>query len=122
MDVLSDRSLRATKNGLDLLIRLPWYRTLPLSTVEIKQVSIDGRPIDADKISLGINGKNFKLNQLAELTAEFWFVLDSAILHIENPGAKSGAEYDVEVVVVLYPPYIPAISFPNLGKSRLRAA
>jgi len=31
------------KKGLELPIRLPWYRALPLSTVEIKQVSIDGQ-------------------------------------------------------------------------------
>jgi hypothetical protein len=121
MNVLSDNTLRATENGLDLLIRLPWYRSLPLSTVEIRQVRIDGKAVDADKISLAVNGKNFKLDQFAELTGEYWFVLDSAILNIEYPGAKPGAEYDVEVVVVLYPPYIAGISFPNLGTSRLRA-
>jgi hypothetical protein len=121
MNILSDNSLQTTEKGLDLAIRLPWYRALPLSTVEIGQVRIGGNLIDADKITLGVNGNNYRLDLLAELTGEYWFVLDSAVLHIEYPEARRGMEYDVEAMVTLYPPYIPGIPFPSPGRSRIRA-
>jgi hypothetical protein len=62
MNILSDNTLQITEKGFDLAIRLPWYCALPLSTVEIGEVRIDGKLIDADKITLGVNGKDFSLN------------------------------------------------------------
>ena len=122
MNILSDNLLHVTEKGFDLAIRLPWYRALPLSTVEVGQVRIDGNSIDPSMIAFEVNGKDYRLNQLAELTGEFWFVLDSAILHIEYPEARRGVEYDVEALLTLYPPYIPGLPFPNLGQSRMRAS
>lgn len=122
MNVLSDNQLQATEKGLDLFIRLPWYRALPLSVVEIKDVRIDGQAVAPEKITLGVNGKDFPLGQLGDKTGDYWFVLDSAVLHVDFPGAKQGAEYDVEATLVLYPPYISGIAFPNQAKSRMRAS
>ena len=121
MNVLSDKKLQSTERGLDLALRLPWYRGLPLSTVEIKLVRINGETIDTSRMTLGINDQDFRLDQLAEATRETWFVLDSAALHIEWPGATRGREYDVEVILILYPPYIPGLAFPSQARSRMRA-
>ena len=41
--VISDNGLRATPTGYRIDVRLPWYRSLPVSTVEVGEVSIDGR-------------------------------------------------------------------------------
>ena len=122
MNVLSDNRLQSREKGLDLFIRLPWYRSLPLSTIEVKRLRLDDLEVDAKNMTLGLNGRTFRLDQLADLTDEMWFVLDSAILHIDWPGATLGAEYDVEVVVTLYPPYIPGLAFPSQAKSRMRAS
>ena len=122
MNLLSDNSLKATGNGLDLSIRLPWYRALPLSTVEIKEVRVDGQTVDLAKVTLEVNGTSFGIDKLHGLTDEYWFVLDSAILHLGFPGAARGTEYDVEATVVLYPPYIPGFSFPNQANERMRAS
>jgi hypothetical protein len=122
MNILSDNSLRVTEKGFDLALRLPWYRALPLSTVEIKDVSIEGQAIDAAKISLGINGKDLRLDELAELSKEYWFVLDSAYLHITYQEPQRGRNYEVGVTLTLYPPYIPGIAFPHEGKSRICAS
>ena len=122
MNLLSDNSLKVTDEGLDLAIRLPWYRALPLSTVEIKELRIDGQPIDAARMTIEINGKDFGLDMLQNLTNEYWFVLDSAILHIGYPGVSRGREFDVELTVVIYPPYIIGLSFPHQAKERMRAS
>lgn len=51
--VIEPDSLRAVGDGVTLGLRLPWYRTLPLSTIEIDAVKIDGRPFDrADRKSV----------------------------------------------------------------------
>jgi len=122
MNLLSDNSLKVSDEGFDLAIRLPWYRALPLSTIDIKDVRIDGRTVVGGKMTLRVNGGEYALGKLADLTDEVWFVLDSAILHFEYPGAKRDREYDVEVATVLYPPYMPGFSFPNQAKERMRAS
>jgi hypothetical protein len=119
--VLSDNGLRAAPGGLEVDIRLPWYRALPLSVVEIGEVRINGDLIPPAAITLRVNGKNFRLDQLETLTNEVWFVLDSAYLQFDYPKAARGTEYVVEVTVLLRPPYIPGLILPSQGKKRLLA-
>ena len=49
--VISDNGLRATPTGYRIDVRLPWYRSLPVSTVEVGEVSIDGRVIEPSKVT-----------------------------------------------------------------------
>jgi hypothetical protein len=119
--VLSDDGLQATSRGLDVDLRLPWYRGLPLSAVEIGEVRINGQVISPDAMSLGLNGKNFHLSDLENHFSELWFVLDSASLHVEYPQARRGQEYEVEVTITLWPPYIIGLAFPKQVKRHLRA-
>ena len=57
--VVEDGSLQATPSGYQMKLRLKWYRSLPLSCVDRLKLSMDGKPVDAGKICLGItNNKN----------------------------------------------------------------
>ena len=42
---------RCTATGVVLDIRLPWYRSLPLSTVEVASLRVDGREIAPERMS-----------------------------------------------------------------------
>jgi Domain of unknown function (DUF6379) len=119
--LISDNGLRVTAGGLDVDVRLPWYRALPLSTVEVGEVRINGKVIQAAAMTLRVNGKDYHLDQLENLPDEVWFVLDSAYLHIDYPKPTRGAEYLVEVTILLRPPYIPGMIMPTQCKKRLLA-
>ena len=113
--------LRVSRDGFDIEIRLVWYRGLPLSVVEVGDVCIDGEAIHPDQMTLLVNGKERPATELAELYEEYWYVLDSAYLHVPFRKAQKNGKYEVEVTVTLYPPYIPGIPFRNTFKRTMVA-
>lgn len=54
---VSDNGLILTTSGVKIDVRLPWYRTLPLSVVEFLGVEIDGKAFDLEKTRLRIRGQ-----------------------------------------------------------------
>ena len=106
--VVEDNSLRVTETGCEIKLRLKWYRSLPLSSIERLQLSLNGQPVDPRLIRLGVNGHQYQLEQLADLVEEFWFIQDSAILSVSQPGmVKQGESHKVDVELALRFPYIP---------------
>jgi Domain of unknown function (DUF6379) len=118
---VKDEGLSAVEGGLQLDVRLPWYRSLPLSALDFGPIAIDGRPIDAGAVTVKLNGLERPLPDLAGLWQEYWWVLDSAFLSIPYRGAKAGSEYDVEFTLVIHPPYVPNVFFPATHHKRMRA-
>ena len=118
--LLSPDEARVSENHLELGVRLPWYRSLPLSVVELKDLSIDGQPIPDAKVRLSINDKVFTLADLSAQTTEFWYVLDSARLEIDWP-LNADRQHDVALTVNLYPPYIPGLTWVTRGTLSVKA-
>lgn len=110
-----------TASGAVLDIRLPWYRSLPLSTVEVASLRVDGREIAPERITFELEGRKFPLAQLPDLTREWWYVTDSAYLHVDDP-VLLGDGHTVELTVNLYPPYIPGMTWVTRAQQSLRAA
>ena len=107
INVIEDGSLRATESGFEIKLRFKWYRSLPLSCLENLRLSVDGQPVDPGAISFGINGNEYRLHELADKVEEFWFILDSAILSVDQPGkVKSGESHQIDVVFGMRAPYI----------------
>jgi len=118
--VISDNGLSATAQGYRIDIRLPWYRSLPVSTVEVGPVSIDGIVVDPNEIAFELGGKAYPLSEMASQVHEVWFVLDSAFLNLKAPALNlkapalnlkapapvKGSAHEVCVTLNLYPPYI----------------
>ena len=108
VSVVVNDSLRATESGCEVELRLKWYRSLQLSCVDRLEVTLDGKSIDPSLLRLSINGHEFKLDELADLVEEYWFVQDSAVLRINQPGyVKPGESHKVEVILAMHFPYIP---------------
>jgi hypothetical protein len=118
---VTDDSLSAVENGLQLDVRLPWYRGLPLSALDFGGVSVDGAPIDSQTITVRLNGQERPLSELDGRWNEYWFVLDAACLRIPHEGAEPGREYDIEFTLVVHPPYVPNVFFPAMHHKRMRA-
>jgi hypothetical protein len=107
VNLIEDNSLRATEDGYQLEIRLEWYRSLPLSSVEGVQLALDGEPVPQDKIRFGINGHEYRLDELTDLADEDWFILDPAVLRVRDAGkVKAGENHDLEAEVTFRAPYI----------------
>lgn len=91
-----------TFDGAELSIRSPWYRSLPLSCVDV-QLAIDGSPVDETRVSFCVNHQSYALWELSELIDEFWFVLDPARLRITG---VSAGPHDVVLRLGLRIPYL----------------
>jgi hypothetical protein len=118
--VLGSEGISATANGLRIDIRLPWYRSLPVSTIEVGEVRINGELIDPSKITFELEKKRFALSELANQTSLVWYVLDSAYLDVAGSGWKVGDEFAVSVTLILYPPYIPGLKRMTVQAKALR--
>jgi len=108
--VVSDNGLTATAHGFDIDVRLPWYRSLPLSVVDVVDVIIDGEKIDPAAVRFELEGQVLKLDQLRPLTDRVWYVLDSALLRVEHAPLTKGSEHEVTVSICVRPPYIDGLA------------
>src|SRR5947209_2777365 len=107
VNLIGDNSLRATEDGYQVEIRLEWYRSLPLSSVEGVQLALDGERVPAEKIRFGINGHEYGLGELPGQANEDWFILDPAVLRVHDTGkVKAGESHTVEAEVTFRAPYI----------------
>ncbi|HEX4211081.1 MAG TPA: DUF6379 domain-containing protein [Candidatus Binataceae bacterium] len=118
--VIGSDGIVATSTGLRVDIRLPWYRSLPLSTVEVGEVRISGNIIDPAKVVFELEGKRFALGELADQVSAVWYVLDSAYLDITAGPWKVGDELELSVSLILYPPYIPGLKRMTVQAKNLR--
>jgi hypothetical protein len=119
--IIGDSGLHSHPHGFRLDLRLPWYRSLPLSTVEIGEVSFDGQRIDPSKIQFELEGKSFALSAMPDLVDRVWYVLDSAFLRVDAAAVKPGTDHDVSVTLTLYPPYIRGLKRVSRETKTLRA-
>jgi hypothetical protein len=117
----AQNGLRATPRGAEIDIRLPWYRSLPVSVVEVGSLKVDDHEVAANDIRFEVNGKSFALAELPTHAGEFWFVLDSAVLRLPETRVQPGTDHDVELQLNLYPPYVPHLKWVTKVRKTLRA-
>ena len=117
----AERGLRATPNGAEIDVRLPWYRSLPVSVVEVGSLKVDGQDVAPGDIRFEINGKSFELKDLPAHSGEFWFVLDAAVLRLPGVRLEPGTDHEVELQLHLYPPYVPHLKWVTKVSRTLRA-
>lgn len=120
--IIGEEGLAATGDGLKLAMRLPWYRSLPFSVVEIAGVTIDGEAVDLGAAAVEFDGMLWPLADLGEQTNVFWFVRDSAFLHLPGRVAAAGSTHDVELTLNISPPYIPGMKRVNVQTQTLTVA
>lgn len=107
INVIEDGSLRATASGFEVRLRYKWYRSLQLSCLENFWLSLDGQPVESSAVTLGVNGHSYRLEDLAGKVEETWFILDSAVVSVAQPGAvKSGETHQIDAVFGMRIPYI----------------
>jgi hypothetical protein len=118
--VIGEEGLAAGPDGLRIAMRLPWYRSLPFSTVEVAQLAIDGVPVDLTSARVEYEGQSWSLAEMAEQTDAFWFVRDSAFLLLPGRAATPGEDRSVSLNINVNPPYIPGMKRANPQTATLR--
>jgi hypothetical protein len=120
----SDSRIEADALLLDL--RLPWYRSLPLSVVMPSALLVDERPLALDGATVEHEGQVYTLAELPEQVDAWWFVQDSVRLRVPLPeplreSLQNGA-HEVALTLHVFPPYIPMLTWVTRGAAMLQAA
>ena len=105
-DVVRDDALTATNGGLALQVHQHWYRSLPLSSLAVLDLSVDGQRIDPSQLTVEANGKSFSFDELEDRYDEWWFTTDAVTLHIPRAGAESKDRYRIQLELGLLIPYL----------------
>lgn len=120
--LITPEDSRITPEGLVLDLRLPWYRSLPLSVVMPTQVLVDGQALSLEGATVAYEGRRHTLAELPEQTGTVWFIQDSVLLHVPVPKPLAGGQHHVVVTLNLYPPYIPMLTHVTRGDAQVQAA
>jgi hypothetical protein len=117
--VIGEEGLAATAGGLKLAMRLPWYRSLPFSVVEVGPLSVGGEAVDLADALIEYNGQQWPLSENGEKVDTFWFIRDSAFLVLPSLSAEVGETREVSLNLFISPPYIPGMRRTNPQTSTL---
>jgi hypothetical protein len=122
-DVLvTSQASRLTAQELELDIRLPWYRSLPLSVVMPSELLVDGQRVPLDGAAIEHEGKRYPLAELPQQVDAWWFVQDSVRLSVPLAAPPVAGAHEVTLTLHLFPPYIPMLTWVTRGSAVLSAA
>jgi len=105
-DVVRESALHATGDGFALDVRSHWYRSLPLTSLAVLDLAVDGEQVSADDMTIAANGREFTVAQLADGYDEWWYVLDPIELRVRKPGFDCARPHEIEFGLGLSIPYI----------------
>ena len=105
--ILISDSLAAREDGLAIGLKIPWYRSLWVSSVSDVVVRIDGAEVPKESLRAEINGKTFTIDELGDQWDELWFLQDRLVVVVpqDSPPSK-GDEVAVEVTLSMRMPYM----------------
>ena len=84
--------------GFQVLVRLPYYRGIPLSLVNDIQVGVDGEEFPRGSFTLTTSsGYAFTLDEMATVTKYRWEFGEKAVLFVKKEGGLKPGEHEVEV-------------------------
>ncbi|MEU6413675.1 DUF6379 domain-containing protein [Microbispora sp. NPDC046933] len=105
--VLTEDSLTLRPGGLAVALKVPWYRSLWLSSVSDIAVTVDGERVPRDELRVELGDRTYHVGELKDQWDTLWFIQDrlQVVVPRERPPAE-GQEVDVEVAVELRLPYM----------------
>jgi hypothetical protein len=105
--ILVTDSVTARDGGIAVGLKIPWYRSLWLSSVSDVAVRVSGHDIPKDVLRAEINGRTYTVDELGEQWDQLWFLRDRLVVMVplDDP-PSSGDEVDVEVTLSIRLPYM----------------
>jgi hypothetical protein len=116
--VIANGSLRGEDAGFRFGLRMPWYRALPLSSLEGLDVRIDGEEIPSETLELSLGGRTYGLSDLPPLHDEWWYVADPIEVRAETQDPLPEGEHELDVTIALRIPYIVESGHPLVMRER----
>lgn len=105
--ILIDDSLTARPDGLAIGLKIPWYRSLWVSSVSDVVVRIDGQDVPKESLRAEINGGTFTIDELQDQWDQLWYLQDRLVVVVPSETPPSaGDEVDVEVTLSMRMPYM----------------
>lgn len=101
VNVIEDKSIETIiyngiEAGFQFRICFAAYRGQHLSTIESLKVWLDGALVEPGALRFCINGKEFLVGQLKELSQEYWFIRDRAVIKVlDGKGLKEGQKVEI---------------------------
>jgi Domain of unknown function (DUF6379) len=116
--VIGDGSLTAREDGFTFHLRMPWYRALPLSSLEGLHVQIDGEAVPSEDLRLSLGGETYALSELPPLYDDWWYVADPATVWAPKLGGLAPGAHELDVTIALRIPYIVESGHPLVMRER----
>ncbi|MET0862171.1 MAG: DUF6379 domain-containing protein, partial [Microbacterium sp.] len=105
--LIHDDSLRVHPDGLALVLTIPWYRSLWLSSVTSLALTIDGEEIPAEDLRFELDGTSYRLDELPEQSETLWFLQQHPLLIVSRPEPVTlGETHDLTLIGQLRLPYM----------------
>ncbi len=99
-----DEPVRADQGTLLIPLRLPWYRSLPLSAVEHLSITVDDQTFADDQLSLVVGEVEHRFDDVRNAHDRFWFVQDTAWARVPTNPSRNEVHLHVESAVRI--PYL----------------
>ncbi len=116
--VIEDGSLAAVDDAFTFRLRMPWYRSLPLSSLEGLDVTLDGVPTASEELRISLDGATYSLGDLPPLHDRWWYVADAAEVRVPCAGQLAAGAHELDVTVALRIPYIVESGHPLVMRER----
>ncbi|HET9126135.1 MAG TPA: DUF6379 domain-containing protein [Solirubrobacteraceae bacterium] len=116
--VVAEGSLRAVPDGVAFDVRIPWYRSLPYSCVEGLEVTLDGRPIGPERLTIELGGERYRLDELPRLHDRWWYIADAAAVTVPLEEPAAAGEHELDVTISMRIPYIIESEVPLVMRER----
>jgi hypothetical protein len=114
--VIVDQSLRATDAGWAVGLRIPYYRGLGLSMVNV-QLELNGQAVPAERVTVELPGRSYALTELPDVIDDRWGFGETLTAIVRDAVPFTGTSYELGVTVVLRVSYLPMPSVTTVRKT-----
>ncbi|MBO0451560.1 C-glycoside deglycosidase beta subunit domain-containing protein [Candidatus Enterococcus murrayae] len=98
--------------GYEVQLRIPYYRGLPMSCVEVIDLTVDGEKVDNEEMLITVKGETFTFAELPTVINHRWEMVETITVFVKKPGGLAEGEHKVRAFVSLRISYLP---FNNVG-------
>ena len=105
--ILTEDSLSPRPGGLAIALKVPWYRSLWLSSVSDVRVRVAGREVPREDLRAELGDRTYRIEELGDQWEVLWFLQDRLVVVVPmDPPPAAGDTVDVEVGIELRLPYM----------------
>ena len=113
--LLSDDSLSVRPGAPAIAIKLPWYRSLWLSSVSDIAVRVNGREVPTGTLTVELAGHTYRVAELPDRWDVLWFIQDRLVVVAPLDEPPPDQPVDVEVTIDIRLPYMQIAPMTYVG-------